>query len=111
MAMATGEGSEPSSTKPSGALTAGWAIIRGPVPRCASTAPRTATYPSRTIVTEQPVDGRRLQSCRGGDGARGDRVAALSVEQVDGCVDDPLPDLLPARGRLPRPGGSGPGLA
>jgi hypothetical protein len=34
MARATGEGSEPSSTKPSGALTAGWAVIRGLVPWC-----------------------------------------------------------------------------
>jgi hypothetical protein len=38
MAPATGEGSEPSSTKPSGALTAGWAIIRGPLPRCGQVA-------------------------------------------------------------------------
>ena len=38
MARATAEGSEPSSTKPSGALTAGWAIIRGPAPRCGQVA-------------------------------------------------------------------------
>jgi hypothetical protein len=38
MACATGEGSEPSSTNPAGALTAGWAIIRGPAPRCGQVA-------------------------------------------------------------------------
>ena len=38
MAWATGEGSEPSSAKPRGALTAGWAIIRGPAPRCGQVA-------------------------------------------------------------------------
>lgn len=33
IALATGEGSEPSKSKPSGRWTAGWAIIRGAVPR------------------------------------------------------------------------------
>lgn len=38
MAWATGDGSVPSSVKPAGAPTAGWAIIRGPVPRCGQVA-------------------------------------------------------------------------
>lgn len=38
MARATGEGSEPSRTNPSGTCTAGWAIIRGAGPRCGQVA-------------------------------------------------------------------------
>src|SRR5580658_6796716 len=38
MARATGEGSDPSSTNPSRTCTAGWAIIRGPRPRCGQVA-------------------------------------------------------------------------
>jgi hypothetical protein len=40
IAFATGEGSEPSSAKPSGALTAGWAIIRARRPGAARSARR-----------------------------------------------------------------------
>ena len=60
------------------------------------------------LVAEQPVDGRRLQAGRDRDPAGGDRVAALAGQQVDGGLDDPLADLLAARGacrRLGRVGG------
>ena len=55
MARATGEQSEPSSTKPSGALTAGWAIIRGPLPRCGQVAVCTMNGWHRNTSPAVPV--------------------------------------------------------
>jgi hypothetical protein len=56
MARAAGEGSDPSSAKPPGALMAGWAIIRGPAPRCGQVAVctmngwHTNTSPARPVA-------------------------------------------------------------
>ena len=55
MARATGEGSEPSSANPSGALMAGCAMIRGPVPRCGHVAVCTMNGWHRKTSPARPV--------------------------------------------------------
>jgi hypothetical protein len=68
MARATSEGSEPSSTKPSGALSEGWAIIRGPAPWCGQVAVCTMNgwhkntspaFPVACAAVLHSVDGRQ----------------------------------------------------
>jgi hypothetical protein len=68
MAWATGEGSDPSSANPSWIGTAGWAIIRGPVPRCGQVAVWTRngwhkkTSPARPVACAtglHSTDGRQ----------------------------------------------------
>ena len=55
MARATGDGSVPSSVKPSAAWTAGWAIILGPIPRCGHVAVCTMNGWHRKTSPADPV--------------------------------------------------------
>jgi hypothetical protein len=55
MAWATGDRSVPSRAKPAGALTPGWAIIRGPVPRCGQVAVCTMNGRHKNTSPAAPV--------------------------------------------------------
>ncbi len=55
MARATGDGSVPSTAKPAGAQTAGWAMIRGPVPRCGQVAVCTMNGWHKNTSPAEPV--------------------------------------------------------